>query len=408
MPRYLPIMNPSESYQRSGQPNAMPVLTSNYPAARPGEATLMTTPERVGALSAYTGRGVTIAFIDSGFYPHRDLKGRIKTYVDATTDAISEPKHINTSIAYSWHGMMTSVIGCGDGATSGGLYKGIASGAQVVLIKISSPRNWVKEADILRGLEWVQRNHQRLNIRVVNLSVGGDYVSYDSQNALHVVIRRLVAEGVTVVAAAGNRPVNHLYPPASSAAALTVGGVDDHNSRQRADWRLYGHNYGIAYDGSNKPDLVAPARWIASPIMPGTSVAWEAFWVGPFLGAQPDHPVRELVKSGKAQRVMTKLFGAHTPEDLLTTLQAKAYQHKLIDAYHQHVDGTSVAAPIVSAVVAQLLEARPSLSPAEIKAILMKTAQRLEHQTADRQGTGVMDAAGAVKVISEQGGRRHE
>jgi len=403
MPRYLPIVNPSESHKRSGQPNAMPVLTSNYPAARAGESTLMTTPERVGALPTYTGRGVTIAFIDSGFYPHRDLKGRIKTYVDATTERITEPKKINTSIAYSWHGMMTSVIGCGDGATSGGLYKGVAHGAEVVLIKISSPRNWVKEEDILRGLEWVHRNHKRLNIRVVNLSVGGDYVSYDSQNALHIVIRRLVAEGVTVVAAAGNRPVNHLYPPASSAAAITVGGVDDNNSRDRADWRLYGHNYGMAYDGSIKPDIVAPARWIASPIMPGTSVAWEAFWVGPFLGTQPDHPVRELVKSGKAKPAITKLFGAQrTDEDLLTTLQAKAYQHKLIDAYHQHVDGTSVAAPIVSAVVAQLLEANPALSPANIKAVLLKTARRLDHQPADRQGAGVMDAANAVKTVSEK------
>lgn len=399
MPRYITIVNPSESDQRSGQSNAMPVLTSNYPAARPGESTLLTTPERVGALPTYTGRGVTIAFIDSGFYPHRDLKGRIKTYVDATTDKIREPKHINTSIAYSWHGMMTSVIGCGDGKTSAGRYKGVASEAELVLIKISSPRNWVKEADILRGLEWVLVNHKRLNIRIVNLSVGGDHVSFSSQNPLHLVIRRLVDEGITVIAAAGNSPVNHLYPPASSAAAITVGGVDDNNSRERSDWRLYGHNFGLAYDGSNKPDLVAPARWIASPIMPGTSVAWEAFWIGPFLGAQPDHPVRQLVKTGKAERVMTRLFGSHQGEALLTTLQAKAYQHKLIDAYHQHVDGTSVAAPIVSAVVAQLLEARPTLSPADIKAVLLNTAKRLEHQPIDRQGAGVMDAAAALNTI---------
>lgn len=377
----------------------MPVLTSNYPAARAGESTLLTTPERVGTLPAYTGRGVTIAFIDSGFYPHRDLKGRIKTYVDATTDKITEPKSINTSIAYSWHGMMTSVIGCGDGTTSGGRYKGVAHAAELVLIKISSPRNWVKEIDILRGLEWVQANHKRLNIRIVNLSVGGDYVSYDSQNPLHIVIRRLVADGVTVIAAAGNRPVNHLYPPASSAAAITVGGVDDNNSRERGDWRLYGHNFGLAYDGSNKPDLVAPARWIASPIMPGTSVAWEAFWIGPFLGAQADHPVRALVESGKAARAIGKLFGTHTGEDLLTTLQAKAYQHKLIDAYHQHVDGTSVAAPIVSAVVAQLLEARPTLTPADIKTVLLNTAKRLDHQPTDRQGAGVMDAAAALHTV---------
>jgi len=53
--------------------------------------------------------------------------------------------------------------------------------------------------------------------------------------------------------------------------------------------------------------------------------------------------------------------------------------------------------------VAQLLEARPTLSPAEIKAVLLKTAKRLEHQPSDRQGAGVMDAAGAVNAVFEKG-----
>lgn len=379
----------------------MPVLTANYPSARPGHATLMPVPVRVGATDQYTGRGVTIAFIDSGFYPHRDLKGRIKAYVNATTGDITEPKHIDTSIAYSWHGMMTSVIGCGDGTTSGGLYRGIAPGAEVVLIKISSPRNWVKEEDILRGLEWVGRNHRRYGIRVVNLSVGGDHVSYDSHHPLHLAIRRLTDEGVVVVAAAGNRSVNHLVPPASSAAAITVGGLDDQNTLDRADWWLYGHNYGLAYDGSSKPDLVAPARWLPSPVMPGTSVAREAFWVGPFLGAQHDHPVRKMVESGRVSRLMDKLFGVTDLEDLLITLQARAYQHKLIDAHHQHVDGTSVAAPLVSAVAAQMLEARPTLSPAQVKAALCRSAQPLAHQPAERQGAGVLDAAGALRLAQQ-------
>ncbi len=376
----------------------MPVLTSNHPAARAGELTLPTTPHRLGLPPAYTGRGVTIAFIDSGFYAHRDLKGRIKAYIDATTEAITQPAAISKALAYSWHGMMTSVIGCGDGATSGGRYRGVAPAAELVLIKVSNPRNGIKEADILRGLEWVLAHHRRYGIRVVNLSVGGDYVSFDGQHPLHLTIRRLTEAGLLVVAAAGNRAVNHLYPPASSAEALTVGGVDDSNTPDRAHWHLYGHNYGLAYDGSLKPDLVAPARWIASPVMPGTSVAWEAFWIGPFLAARPDDPVRRLVDSGRAARTLQRLFGVSHGADLLTTLQARAYQHKLIDAHHQHVDGTSVAAPMVSGIAALMLEARPTLSPADLKAILLRTAQPLTHQPRERQGAGVVDATQAIRA----------
>jgi serine protease AprX len=147
----------------------MPVLTSNYPAAQPGAPTLMSTPERLGALTDCSGRGVTLAFIDSGFYPHPDLRGRIVTHVDATTDSIMASNDIPKSMAYSWHGMMTSVICAGDGWRSGGRYRGIASAANLVLVKVSSPKNQIKEADIQRGLEWVLAHHRKYGIRVVNL-----------------------------------------------------------------------------------------------------------------------------------------------------------------------------------------------------------------------------------------------
>jgi serine protease AprX len=377
----------------------MPVLTSNYPAAEPGTPTLMPTPERIGALPEYTGKGVTLAFIDSGFYAHPDLRGRIVTHVDATTDDIVETRAIPKSMAYSWHGMMTSVICAGDGWRSGGRFRGIASDARLVLVKVSSPKNQIKEVDILRGLDWVLANHRRFGIRAVNLSVGGDFVSFDSQHPLHRVVKSLVAQGVVVVAGAGNRQINHLLPPASSAEAITVGGLDDNNTTERKEWRLYGHNSGIAYDGSLKPDLVAPARWIASPIMPSTTVAWEAFWIGPLLGGDPQHPVRRLMESGSANKGLTKLFGHAYSDNLLSTLQARAYEHKLIDAYHQHVDGTSVAAPIVTAVVAQMLELRPNLTPAQVKAVLMRTAQTLEGAAPERQGAGTLNAAGALQAV---------
>jgi serine protease AprX len=79
------------------------------------------------------------------------------------------------------------------------------------------------------------------------------------------------------------------------------------------------------------------------------------------------------------------------------TLQARIHAHKLIDAHHQHVDGTSVAAPIVTSVIAQMLEANPGLTPQQIRAILTTTALKLPGVENERQGAGVLNAARAVK-----------
>lgn len=379
----------------------MPVLIANYPQCRRGHTSLMSVPERTGAQPHFRGRGVTIAFIDSGFYRHPDLKGRIAAYVDATTDAILVSDQIQKSQAFSWHGQMTSVIACGDGTKSQGRYRGIASSAQMVLVKVSNPQNHIKEMDIWRGLNWVLRHHREYGIRVVNLSVGGDYVSYDSAHPLHQTVRQLTQQGVTVVAAAGNTPVNHLVPPASAAEAITVGGLDDANSTDPALWRLYHHNYGMGYDGSTKPDLIAPASWIPSPILPSTQVAMEAFWLGALMQDDLNHPVRKLIDDGRARRGMEKLFGGADLNHLHETLQERIFAHKLVDAYHQYVEGTSVAAPIVSAVVAQMLEARPNLSPAEIKSLLLKTAKPLPGISPYQQGAGVLNADQAVRMALE-------
>ncbi len=379
----------------------LPLFTANYPCHVPGRVSLLTTPERTGARADYTGKGVTIAFLDSGYYPHPDLKGRILVHVDATTYDIRESASIPVSPAFSWHGQMTTVIAAGDGTRSGGHFRGIASGASLVLVKVSNPRNEVKEADILRGLRWVQAHHRRYGIRIVNLSVGGDYVSYDPYHPLHRVVRELVADGVTVIAGAGNSALDHLLPPASAAEAITVGGLDDNNTLDRREWTLYTHNSGMAYDGTLKPDLIAPARWIASPILPRTEVAREAYWLGALLAGahQGDSRARQIIaeahESG-GQPWVTRIFGHHAATNLYGTLQARVYQHKIVDAHHQHVDGTSVAAPIVAAVVAQMLEANPSLTPADIRRILTVTAERLPKLDAARQGAGALSAAAAV------------
>src|SRR5258705_3933805 len=128
-----------------------PICTSTYPNFQAGKPSLLSTPERTEALATYNGTGITIAFIDSGFYPHPDLEGRILVHADASTNHVIEQTTDFTTNDLSWHGQMTTVIACGDGTMSHGKYRGIASGAKLVLVKVSTPKGHIKETDILRG-----------------------------------------------------------------------------------------------------------------------------------------------------------------------------------------------------------------------------------------------------------------
>jgi len=69
----------------------------------------------------------------------------------------------------------------------------------------------------------------------------------------------------------------------------------------------------------------------------------------------------------------------------------------VINEHYKMADGTSFAAPIVTSVVAQMLEANPRLKPLEVKRILLRTAKRLPNLEVDRQGWGVVDPRAAVE-----------
>ncbi|MEZ4666964.1 MAG: S8 family serine peptidase [Anaerolineae bacterium] len=375
-----------------------PLFTSNYPRFEPGPAALLPTPIRVGALPEYYGDGVVIAFIDAGFYPHPDIKSRIILHADASTSHIIEEDVAFSGNEFSWHGLMTSVIACGNGSQSNGIFRGIAPKASLVLVKVSTPKGQIKEADILRGLRWVIDTHKRLNIRIVNISVGGDFRSDDPYHPLHDAIHKLTHAGVVVVAAAGNQNVDHLLPPASASEAITVGGIDDHNTMERDHWTLYHHNHGHIYDNTLKPDILATAQWIPSPILPNSTVAVEAHWLAQLLHNHNHNKGRKLIERGRLDLGLTDEQLQKPDDELFQLLQNRINAHKIIDAHHQHVDGTSVAAPIVTSIIAQMLEANPRLTPREIRAILTATAKPLTHAPKEKQGAGVIDAAAAVQM----------
>src|SRR5690348_1466065 len=119
-------------------------------------------PERQQADTRFTGRGVTIALIDSGFTLHHDLvnpSNRIVAYYDASLD--NHPLEAPPEW-WKWHGTMTSVVAAGSGHLSGGVYRGIASEANLVLCK-ASYQGSIQEDNVVRALEWILYNRQKYN-----------------------------------------------------------------------------------------------------------------------------------------------------------------------------------------------------------------------------------------------------
>lgn len=364
---------------------------------------IIPTPERVHANPNYTGRGITIAFIDSGFYPHPDLlnpTNRILRFVDVTDAAALEQTEFNRLHVTSWHGMMTSVSATGNGYLSGGVYRGIASEANVVLVRVSDPfTGRITEEAIYRGLAWVIANQARYDIRVVNISLGGDH-DPTRGNRLDRKANEAVQRGMVVVVAAGNSGVRRLLPPASAAKVITVGGLDDQNTLDRAQHRMYWSNW----DGSTyhpKPELIAPSIWVAAPILPGTRVHAEAMTLNQLLYV-PETELRVAVR--QAPRWLgLEPFQSASLAALREAIRAKFNAANLISAHYKHVDGTSFAAPIVSSVVAQMLQANPSLSPGDVKRILIETSNPLPKVESERQGYGVVNPSRAVAAALRRG-----
>ncbi|HEX5703998.1 MAG TPA: S8 family serine peptidase [Pyrinomonadaceae bacterium] len=371
-------------------------------------AFVLPTPLRMDADERFTGRGVTMAFLDSGFYAHQDLiepRKRIVAYHSLfATDG--DETSLHTADVASWHGMMTSVVAAGSGALSDGVYRGIASEADLVLVKIGLTGR-ISEDQIRRGLEWVLEHREQHNIRVVNISAGGDFDESYLTNELSQTVEACARKGLTIVCAVGNAghiPGHPVLPPASAPSCIAVGGLDDQNSTDRARRGMYRSSYGPTIDGFQKPEVIAPGIWVAAPILPHTPTAEEAELYGK-LDAATDEDLPDLIAANRGvDKDLDQAASLRLPL-LRQLITIKLREGNVINEHYKYVDGTSFAAPIVSAIIACMLEANSKLTPQQIKRILIGTAERVPDVEVDRQGWGVVNARRAVEVATELGGR---
>lgn len=434
------------------QPTTSPPTT--FPYYHPAEETVLPQEIRLPAHGGWDGHGVTVAFLDSGYYPHPDLTSlhewpdapaweqldhtqlraaisvqpsRLVHYVDMSNDQQIEGVDVDSLWAGSgdsWHGEMTSVTVLGNGLLSNGLYRGYAPGANGLLIKIGRGGGRIPEEDIRRGLDWLLEDDrwQRYGVRVLNVSVGGDYDEPWHRNGVSRAAEELARRGVFIAAAAGNSGHDVVLPPAQSPSVLTVGGIDDFNRRwsplaldEIAKLELYHHNWTAIESGNlllKKPEVLALARWLPSPILPPTTVLAEMVaidQVREHLLAGETVPPRQLraflgnISAYRKRKIAKEAATGYAA--LWTMLRQRMNAHKWIHSYYQHVDGTSVAVAQVSALAAQMIQANPALTPMQVRTLILETALPLPHQPAERSGAGVIQPTRAVAAaLRAEGG----
>jgi len=411
-----------------------------FPFYHPAEATALSQPERLPASTTFRGRGVTLAFLDSGYYPHPDLtdlpvwSGSAPAWAKLDESALRaclEPtamRFINyvdlsdggeaTGLALpslwdgagnSWHGQMTTTLAAGNGLLSGGHFRGYADRANLLPIKIGRSNGRIPEADILAGLNWLLRddNWLRYGVRVLNVAVGGDYIEAWQENPVCLAAVELSRRGVLICAAGGNSGREQLYAPAQTPTVLTVGGFEDQNLRwqvtdpaDRERLTLYHHNYGTALDGRaklRKPEILALGRWLPAPILPPSTIFREAYALGELQRtlAEYDPLMPTADGTGWLSSPLTDVWSA---------VQKAMNAHKWVHPYYQHVDGTSVAVTQVSAVAAQMFEANPQLTTSAARQLLLTTALPLPDRPAHLTGQGILQPTLAVAAALRTAG----
>ena len=174
-----------------------------------------------------SGKGVTVAVLDTGLSPGPDFYGRIVKFVDL----VNGRKACYDDSSHGTH--VCGILG-GSGKLSRGRYAGIAPGCLLVPVKVLDRDGGGAFADVREGIWWVIENRKRYKIRILNLSVGTVREEKEEGDEAEEALILEAAEaawdaGIVVVAASGNKgPADKsITVPGSSRKVITVGAYDD-------------------------------------------------------------------------------------------------------------------------------------------------------------------------------------
>lgn len=204
---------------------------------------------RVGAppvwQNSLDGAGVRVAVLDSGVDAnHPDMRGQVAEQVDFSGEGLGD---------LNGHGTHVAGIVASKGALQDGRYRGTASGAQVLDVKVLNRYAGGNTSEVIDGIEWAVG----AQAQVLNISIEGAVT--DGQDALASAANWAVGEGAVVVVAAGNMgpgAATVTTPGAASdvicvAAATPDDAIADYSSRGGAG-------------GARAPDITLPGSIVST------------------------------------------------------------------------------------------------------------------------------------------------
>src|SRR3989441_2886510 len=224
-----------------------------------------------------TGRGLTVALMDTGIAEHPDLEGSVVARLDFANDG-------TTRLDPSGH--VTFVAGLI--AAHGEKVSGVAPGATLVSLRVLDQRGNGTMHAVLAAFDWLLQNRTSMHIKVLNLSFGAPQRSSYHRELLAGVVESAWFAGITVVAAAGNYgpTAGTITMPGADPFVVTVGSFADQGTLASNDDReSVFSSRGPTRDGFAKPDVLAPGEHIVSLRVPGTALDREegrSLPVGPY------------------------------------------------------------------------------------------------------------------------------
>lgn len=311
---------------------------------------------------ALDGTGVGVAIIDSGVYPHDDLR---KSNNSGSRIVYSEsfvPGDTSTNDAFG-HGTHVAGIVGGNGHDSQSgyaeQYLGIAPNANIINLRVLDGNGAGTDSQVIAAIQRAIQLRSTYNIRVINLSLGRPIFESYTQDPLCQAAEAAWQAGIVVVVAAGNTARSNvggisgygtIQAPGNDPNVITVGATNTNGTPTRLDDTIasYSSKGPTLIDHIVKPDLVAPGNRVVSLLAPGSSMAANY----PTLTLSPSTPLITCALGALGLNVCTS---DSSPKYL-------------------SLSGTSMATPVVSAAAALMIQKDPTLTPDTIKARMMKTA----------------------------------
>lgn len=280
-----------------------------------------------------TGKGVTVAIIDTGIIMHRDL-----TYPSIRIIGFKDfLKNKQKPYDDNGHGTHISGLVASNGVSSKGKYRGIAPEANILSVKALDNEGNGKVSDILSSIQWVIQTKSIFNTRILNLSLGTAAQYSERYDPLVKAANKAIENGLIVVTAVGNNGPSQksILSPSTSRHVISVGACDDRDESGLTIPTF--SSRGPTRDRVKKPDLLAPGVDIVS----------------------------------------------------LSNTDATGYTS---------LTGTSMSAPIVSGVVALMLQENPYLTHFEAKKRLIENCTRIGVNQFE-EGAGVLSLNKLFNIV---------